>query len=427
MAQNFELNSLFAREELKSATASGSLLAAPFGILCTLFAVLALYNFSPLPQLVLWASALTLASLTRLIHAALYMRGTLSDFNNGLHLMVTSLQGILWGSALMLLAPEAGMYSAAIMTIIVIGVSIGTMLCQLASPATWMVMYTPAIFLHSLYLYTSSSPRLFMLATLGLIFSILMAILSVRLKNYLIANVKYQESLKDKNREILDKNRRLFKLAHFDGLTGAANRKLMTTQAGDYLDSIRDSDRKCAFFHIDLDHFKHLNDTMGHAAGDELLRIVTDRLNNCTRENDIVARLGGDEFGVFITDLDNADVAEAIAMKMLNSLERPQRIHGALLNCRASVGIAFFPEHGTTISELMNNSDLALQAAKKMGRNNYRICTNGLQLEASRRMMVEGELRRALRGRHDWLSLPANHPHTGWPNLRCRSADADDR
>lgn len=397
MRQTFELDNPFKRFGANSSAAAGTALSALFSVICTFFTLASIFQYVPITPLLVWSGVICLIACARFYISIRHVKDSDAPVNLRLMYALTFAQGVAWGSAMYVLSPVESIYVAAVLTVIITGITVGGMLSQLATPQMWMMMFAPIIALHASYLFMSPHPGYFSLGALCVMFSTLFALSAVRLKKYLLENVEYQHSLQEKNEEILDKNDRLYKLAHYDGLTGAANRKLLIAHTNDYITSLQNSDKLCAFFHIDLDHFKHLNDTMGHAAGDELLRIVCARLQNCVREHDIVSRLGGDEFGVFVTELEDTAVAEAIAEKILNSLDRPQRVQGAMINCRASVGIAFYPRHGVTISDLMNNSDLALQAAKKLGRGNYYVCNDALQLDSVRKLTIETELRRALR------------------------------
>ncbi len=392
-----EFDDSFVSEELLNSAAVGSAMAAPLSVVSILFVLAALYGQSPLIPTLLWGGTICAIASAMFICSTYRQGGRRSLFSKGLHNGLTLLLGFLWGSSLFVMAPEPNIYTASILTVIVVGVCISSLLVQLSNPPAWILMFIPAIGIHSIYLYTHDQTGYFQLASVSLIFSTLIAIVAIRIKNYLLDNIEARHALQEKNEEILDKNARLYKLAHYDGLTGTANRKLLITAANDYIEKLSKSGKTCGFLLIDLDHFKHLNDTMGHAAGDELLSIVGARLRNCVRANDIVARIGGDEFGVLITDLDEGELAEDIADKIIRSLDLPQRVLGALLNSRASIGISYYPRHGISITELMNNADLALQSAKKEGRGKYQVCTNDLQLAAVKKLTVESELRRALR------------------------------
>jgi len=125
--------------------------------------------------------------------------------------------------------------------------------------------------------------------------------------------------------------------------------------------------------YIDLDHFKPVNDTYGHQAGDELLCQVARRIGNCIRDEDTVARIGGDEFLVLLPTLTERDAALRVADKIIDSLCQPFRLKEATVDIAASIGIALFPEHGTTAESLLEHGDAAMYRAKAEGRRTVRV------------------------------------------------------
>jgi diguanylate cyclase (GGDEF)-like protein/PAS domain S-box-containing protein len=161
-------------------------------------------------------------------------------------------------------------------------------------------------------------------------------------------------------------------LAHYDGLTSLPNRFLF----GDYLDlaiaDARRRQRKCAVLFIDLDKFKQINDTLGHDAGDQVLREVALRLRACLRQGDRIARMGGDEFYVLIEELHDGSHAAEVARKLLDAACRPLRIRDQDCRLSASIGIAVYPEDGVDARTLLENADQAMYGAKRQGRNSYR-------------------------------------------------------
>jgi diguanylate cyclase (GGDEF)-like protein len=151
-----------------------------------------------------------------------------------------------------------------------------------------------------------------------------------------------------------------------------------------------------AVMFIDLDHFKVINDTLGHTAGDELLLSVAERLSRCIREGDTVARLGGDEFTLLIANLHDPDDAAKIAEQVLEAVEEPMIIGERQLFITASIGIALSPADGVDAENLLKNADSALYRAKESGRNNYQLCTDDMKVRALERLSLENSLRRAL-------------------------------
>ena len=203
-------------------------------------------------------------------------------------------------------------------------------------------------------------------------------------------------------------------LAHHDTLTGLPNRLLLQ----DRLDhAIRRAHRKghcVAVLFLDLDRFKNINDTLGHAAGDQLLRISATRLSSQIREGDTVARLGGDEFMVLLEDYRESEDPRIVAQKLLDSLQEPLYIQGHQLFISASIGISLYPDDGITVDELMRNSDAAMYRAKQRGKNSYHFYTSDLTDVASESLKLESSLRLALeRGEFVLHYQPKWNIHTG--------------
>jgi diguanylate cyclase (GGDEF)-like protein/PAS domain S-box-containing protein len=185
-------------------------------------------------------------------------------------------------------------------------------------------------------------------------------------------------------------------LAHHDPLTGLANRTLFHQRCEDALLRAERKSSKVAVMFIDLDHFKAVNDSLGHAYGDELLRSVSMRLQDCVRKTDVVARLGGDEFTVLLNEVsDSGDVA-FISKKILERLTESFTVAGHEIYVSASVGISFYPDDGQNASTLIKNADAAMYAAKEQGRNNYQFFSAEMNAQALEALMMASSLRLAI-------------------------------
>jgi diguanylate cyclase (GGDEF)-like protein/PAS domain S-box-containing protein len=184
--------------------------------------------------------------------------------------------------------------------------------------------------------------------------------------------------------------------AFHDVLTQLPNRKLFMDRLSQALTRSRRYGRLLAVMFVDLDHFKTINDTMGHTAGDELLLEMAQRLRECIRDEDTVARLGGDEFTIILADLRYPEDAANVAQKILESVERPMSIGGAPIEISASIGIALFPSDGHDAESLLRNADSAMYRAKEAGRNTYQLCTDEMKRRAVERLSLETRLRRAV-------------------------------
>ena len=161
-------------------------------------------------------------------------------------------------------------------------------------------------------------------------------------------------------------------LAHYDPLTGLPNRTLFREQLEKELSFVRRG-AQLAVLYLDLDHFKSINDTLGHPAGDELLKAVAERLRSCLRESDLIARLGGDEFAIVYTQLQHPKDAEVLAQRLRETVTNvAYDLNGHQTTTDVSIGIALSPADGTEMDELVKHADLALYGAKAEGRANYR-------------------------------------------------------
>ena len=167
-------------------------------------------------------------------------------------------------------------------------------------------------------------------------------------------------------------SRKLARLALHDSLTDLPNRAYFRDRLAQAMDKARVDASSASLLYIDLDHFKQINDSLGHAIGDQLLQAVALRLLGCVRNGDTVSRQGGDEFVIVLVDVVQAQDAAACAEKILHALKAPYRISGHDLNVTASIGIATFPEHATDGDALLRHADVALYRAKYGGRNNYK-------------------------------------------------------
>ncbi|HJV73873.1 MAG TPA: EAL domain-containing protein, partial [Noviherbaspirillum sp.] len=185
-------------------------------------------------------------------------------------------------------------------------------------------------------------------------------------------------------------------LGHHDSLTGLPNRHFLFDLAADIFPKVTAEATSVATFFIDLDGFKNVNDSLGHAIGDELLKAAALRLKNAVRKNDILVRLGGDQFMLLARDLTDMKIAEDIAQQIVETTRDPFLLQGHELNISASVGIALYPFDGTDIDTLMKKADIALYQAKSSGRDQYRVFGARTGEGTASRNELEKELRRAI-------------------------------
>lgn len=187
-------------------------------------------------------------------------------------------------------------------------------------------------------------------------------------------------------------NQRLHHQATHDSLTGLPNRVLLFERVQHAIDAAHRSTRLFAVYFIDLDDFKGINDTQGHAAGDEVLKQITERLRAAVRKEDIVARLGGDEFVVMVEHLPDSEMAAHIAEKLFNCFQTDLYTSHGALRMSSSMGVAIYPQDGNNVDELLSHADAAMYEAKSTGRNSYHFFEHKMN-EASLRAI---EIQRAL-------------------------------
>lgn len=192
------------------------------------------------------------------------------------------------------------------------------------------------------------------------------------------------------------KQNHLHYLAHYDQLTGLPNRLLLNDRLRRACLRAQRSGYRIALLFIDLDRFKLVNDTLGHAAGDQLLQGVAGRFASCVRKVDTVARLGGDEFTILLEPVQAQHGAMAVAEKIVGSLERPFHVLNHEIPTSASVGVVLFPEHDRTVEGLMRKADAAMYHAKHQGRNQVALFTEEMNSIVVERVTLETRLKTAM-------------------------------
>lgn len=181
--------------------------------------------------------------------------------------------------------------------------------------------------------------------------------------------------------------------AHHDALTGLPNRALFNDRLEQAISKARRHKEKIALFFIDLDHFKEINDTLGHEVGDEVLKFFASRLNASVRTEDTIARLGGDEFMVIMENLQNPEAISVVANKIVSIVKEPIIFGDQTLNLGTSIGISVYPQNGETSEALIKSADIAMYKAKDEGRDNYQFYTPEMKALALERMENEAALR----------------------------------
>jgi len=190
--------------------------------------------------------------------------------------------------------------------------------------------------------------------------------------------------------------KQLSHLAHHDALTGLANRLVFNANLEQAIERALRHKQKVALLFLDLDRFKVINDTLGHTAGDKLLQVVSDRLKQCVRAQDMVSRLGGDEFTIILEEITDSKDAAILAQKIISSITEPIQLDEQEVVVSSSVGISVYPDDASNAPDLIKAGDAAMYRAKNRGRHTFEFYVAELTEEARQRLTTEGHLRQAL-------------------------------
>lgn len=220
--------------------------------------------------------------------------------------------------------------------------------------------------------------------------------------NELRARLHAGQRVLDLQAELLTVRETLKEQATHDPLTGLPNRLLFSDRLNQRLAHASNYQHQLAVMFLDLDHFKLINDTMGHEVGDLLLQAVAERLTTALRQVDTVTRMGGDEFTVILSDIEGPQDAEHIAKRILEAMSTPFALAGQEVFVSTSIGISIYPADGVDAQTLVKNADTAMYKAKELGRNNYQVYTSALNTAVIERMTLENSLRKAIE-RHEFL------------------------
>ncbi len=213
-----------------------------------------------------------------------------------------------------------------------------------------------------------------------------------------LAYVTHDVSVRRKaEQQLIDNQQRLDRMAHHDQLTSLPNRHYLATFLPEAINEARSAGTMLGVVFLDLDRFKHINDTRGHETGDKLLQEVARRLRTCVRDSDVVIRMGGDEFVVVFRNVKSHDEVTQGAARIIETLNKPILIDQHPLQTTGSVGVSLFPRDGDNMGELLKHSDTAMYQAKDRGRNNVQMFSQIMNRKLKHRVAMEASLREALR------------------------------
>ncbi|PKO47391.1 MAG: GGDEF domain-containing protein [Betaproteobacteria bacterium HGW-Betaproteobacteria-22] len=322
-----------------------------------------------------WLSVLILFNVLRMLLGVYQQRHPVTDEALVRRRLVVfrvgvALSGLLWGATSYLLFPAENPQHQMFVIFVLTGMTAGG-----------IVSY--AVDLTSAFLYSILTllPVLLCLFLIGDTISYTMSVAGFLYLVFLVMSVRYMHKSLIENImlhfDALESEKSIKQLAFYDVLTNLPNRRLLLDRLNHALALSARSGKRGALLFLDLDHFKMLNDTLGHDKGDLLLKQVAERLLGCVRETDTVSRLGGDEFVVMLEDL-SEDAAEAnvqvdaVSQQIIASLNQPYLLGEFEYISTPSIGVAMFVEHGQSHEELLKNADIAMYQAKKAGRNAVR-------------------------------------------------------
>jgi diguanylate cyclase (GGDEF)-like protein/PAS domain S-box-containing protein len=199
--------------------------------------------------------------------------------------------------------------------------------------------------------------------------------------------------------KLLERHQQLDHLAHHDQLTGLPNRLYLAANLPRDLEEAKQGGSMLAVLFLDLDHFKHVNDSRGHETGDKLLKTVAQRVRATVRAQDVVVRMGGDEFVVILKSVTHTGQVSETAERINEALNAPMVVDGRTLVTTVSIGVAVYPQDGADMGELLRHSDTAMYQAKDRGRNNFQLFSPGMDRRLKERIAIESSLRTALQSR----------------------------
>src|SRR5687768_3055609 len=229
---------------------------------------------------------------------------------------------------------------------------------------------------------------------------IIAAVLGAMALVYLVVQLilmRYRRLLRDQERERAEQEERIRHQAYHDPLTGLPNRASFTEHLEEAMRRAKRASWPLGVLFLDLDLFKRVNDSLGHDAGDRLLRVVAERIQRAVREADMLFRMGGDEFTVLLEDVRGPEEAAMVASRMLEAIAEPVQLQHHEISVSASIGIALYPRDDTVGERLLKSADTAMYRAKELGRNRYAFFAPEMNERVESQMLIEAALRRALK------------------------------
>ena len=350
-------------------------------------------------NIIIWFLIINCLSIVRLTLYHAFVKHLdqqlLNPFWYNLSILISVVSGLLWGGVVYFLFPEQNPVHQVFLGFVIAGMCAGGITTLSALLPSAICFVTSALLPVIIKFMIIDSEISFAMAIMSLLFLIMLIASAKRLNNTILQSLVAQYRYEDAEKTILH-------IAHYDELTQLPNRRLfMTNLYQQFAKSVRHN-RIGALLFIDIDHFKGINDSLGHLVGDELLAEVAKRINSRLRSEDTAARLGGDEFVVLLSEIGSepalaSSLAEKIAEEIRNQFEPLFVIREMEIHLTASIGIALFPYGELTAENIIHNADAAMYQAKENGRNKVRLFTTGLRDAIVQHREIENELRNALK------------------------------
>lgn len=363
-----------------------------------LLLALALRDSAPAQVLWPWLAATLAVSALRTVDAWRFRRHTepaLIHRRWYKHVLAgTTASGLCWGSAGLLLFSPEGVFQQGVLTFVLAGMSAGSIISLSAFLAPSAIFLLLTLLPYCTRLFLEASTGAWQMGLMGLLFLAFMLLLARRIHQTVVRGLRMTH-LRQRAEQTISRQ------AYFDELTQLPNRRLLQDRLIQARARAHRANTQIGLLFLDLDHFKRINDSLGHSVGDQLLILVARRLQRELRTEDTAARLGGDEFVVLLTDLrgTESEVSQQVniaAERIREALAAPFPLASGELHISASIGVSLLYEDTDDVDDLLKHADTAMYSAKEQGRNSVRFFVQGMNEAIARRMELEGKLRIAL-------------------------------
>lgn len=391
LSQNVDAELVYLLYSQAGAGIAGSLILAT----CV---VLVMYNIIPTNILFTWYGIMVAIGLGRLGVIQIYLTKNpsvkKSHFWKNIFILIITFAGLIWGAATFLIPPHA-VYQTFI-TCVLAGVSASAIPYFAGSRVACAAYIIPILLPFAVWSFFHIDTPHQVLGIFTIIYTLLLMFSSFKTHRaiYDAIKLKFENDELVRNLAIAKREAEHYLSTH-DALTDLPNRSLFNTQMSQTLKRAQPLNDKVALLIMDLDHFKNINDTLGHQTGDHLLIKVVERTKECLRDIDTLARLGGDEFTIILENV-TIEYVVSVAKKICQAFSIPFNLEGRDVFITTSIGISVYPDDGKDIQILLKNADMAIYRAKEHGRNTFEFYTHELNEKITKKLTIENHLRVAL-------------------------------